>query len=51
VLVGFEDMFGGGDLDFNDLVFSFTNVTPGDNTAAWSHADRVGIRRRARERC
>ena len=27
VLVGFEDLFGGGDLDYNDLVFSFTNVS------------------------
>lgn len=26
VLVGFEDMFGGGDFDYNDLVFAFTNV-------------------------
>ena len=24
--VGFEDLFGGGDLDFDDTVFSFTNV-------------------------
>ena len=26
VFVGFEDRFGGGDLDYNDLVFAFTNV-------------------------
>ena len=26
VLVGFEDLFGGGDFDYNDLVFAFTNV-------------------------
>jgi hypothetical protein len=25
-IVGFEDLFGGGDQDYNDLVFSFTNV-------------------------
>jgi hypothetical protein len=25
-LVGFEDVFGGGDRDYNDLVFAFTNV-------------------------
>jgi hypothetical protein len=25
--VGFEDLFGGGDLDYNDLNFSFTNTT------------------------
>jgi len=24
--LGFEDIYGGGDLDYNDLVFSFTNV-------------------------
>ena len=30
VLVGFEDLFGGGDLDYDDLVFAFTNVTPTD---------------------
>lgn len=24
--VGFEDLYGGGDLDYNDLNFSFTNV-------------------------
>jgi hypothetical protein len=32
VLVGFEDLFGGGDLDYDDLVFAFTNVaaTPSD---------------------
>jgi hypothetical protein len=28
VLVGFEDLFGGGDLDYDDLVFAFTNVVP-----------------------
>jgi hypothetical protein len=26
ILVGFEDLFGGGDLDYDDLVFSFSNV-------------------------
>jgi hypothetical protein len=26
-LVGFEDLFGGGDGDYDDTVFSFTNVT------------------------
>jgi hypothetical protein len=25
-IVGFEDIFGGGDFDYNDLVYSFTNV-------------------------
>jgi len=27
-LVGFEDLFGGGDLDFDDLGFGFTAVSP-----------------------
>ena len=27
VAVGFEDLFGGGDLDFDDLGFAFSNVT------------------------
>jgi hypothetical protein len=31
LLVGFEDMLGGGDFDYNDLMFSFTNVA-GDYT-------------------
>lgn len=26
ITVGFEDLLGGGDLDYNDLVFSLTNV-------------------------
>jgi hypothetical protein len=29
VTVSFEDQFGGGDLDFNDAVYSFTNVRAG----------------------
>lgn len=29
VTVSFEDQFGGGDLDFNDAVYSFTNVYVG----------------------
>jgi len=33
VLVGFEDLFGGGDFDYNDLVFAFTNVSPADEPA------------------
>jgi hypothetical protein len=31
-LVGFEDLFGGGDFDYNDTVFRFTNVFAGDPT-------------------
>jgi hypothetical protein len=34
VLVGFEDILGGGDLDYNDLVFAFTNVTAEDTPGA-----------------
>lgn len=36
VLVGFEDLFGGGDFDYDDLVFAFTSVVftnaPGTGT-------------------
>jgi hypothetical protein len=31
--VGFEDLFGGGDRDYNDLVFSFSNVSGGTSSA------------------
>jgi len=31
VLVGFEDMFGGGDFDYDDLVFAFSNVSAADD--------------------
>jgi hypothetical protein len=31
VLVGFEDLFGGGDLDYDDLVFAFSNVSIADD--------------------
>ena len=31
--VGFEDLFGGGDRDYNDLVFSFSNVSGGTLSA------------------
>ena len=31
--VGFEDLFGGGDRDYNDLVFSFSNVSGGTVSA------------------
>ncbi|MDX1915365.1 MAG: DUF4114 domain-containing protein [Methylophilus sp.] len=30
VVVGFEDLYGGGDQDYNDLVFSLTNVSVGN---------------------
>lgn len=33
VLIGFEDLFGGGDRDFNDFVFAVTNATLADAAA------------------
>ncbi len=33
-IVGFEDLFGGGDLDYNDCTFRFTNVVPAPGAAA-----------------
>ncbi|HAJ71824.1 MAG TPA: PEP-CTERM sorting domain-containing protein [Methylophilaceae bacterium] len=30
VIVGFEDLYGGGDQDYNDLVFSLTNASVGN---------------------
>lgn len=33
-IVGFEDLWGGGDLDFNDCTFKFTNVVPAPGSAA-----------------
>lgn len=33
VIVGFEDLFGGGDLDYDDLVFAFTNVLPASSSS------------------
>jgi uncharacterized membrane protein YgcG len=32
VLVGFEDLYGGGDLDYDDLVFAFANVIATSNS-------------------
>ena len=29
--VGFEDLYGGGDQDYNDLVFEFSNTTTGEH--------------------
>jgi hypothetical protein len=29
LIVGFEDLFGGGDKDYNDLIFGFKNVAAG----------------------
>ena len=33
VMVGFEDLRDGGDRDYNDLVFAFTNVNPSSQPA------------------
>ena len=44
VFVGFEDLFGGGDLDYNDVVFAFTNVTLSDQPATTdSSEDTPGV--------
>lgn len=32
--IGFEDIFGGGDRDYDDLVFSLTNVSAGQSVVA-----------------
>ena len=34
LLIGFEDVLGGGDLDYNDLVFAFSNVTGHDEVGS-----------------
>lgn len=30
-MIGFEDLYGGGDRDYNDLLFEFTNTTTAEN--------------------
>jgi len=42
VLVGFEDLFGGGDLDYNDLVFAFTNVALQDESGGSASGESGG---------
>lgn len=32
--VGLEDLFGGGDFDYNDQLFAFTDVSPADESGA-----------------
>jgi hypothetical protein len=46
VIVGVEDLFGGGDFDYDDLVFAFTNVSPADEPGgrALSHGPPEGGR-------
>jgi hypothetical protein len=43
VLVGFEDLFGGGDFDFDDLVFAFTNVVFTEAPGAGAGTDTTGV--------
>ena len=43
VLVGFEDLFGGGDFDYNDLVFAFTNVVFTDAPGPGTGVDTAGV--------
>lgn len=46
-LVGFEDIFGGGDMDYNDCVFRFTGVVPAPASAGlFGLAALVATRRR-----
>ena len=42
VLVGFEDLFGGGDFDYDDLVFAFTNVVFTDAPGTGTGTDTTG---------
>lgn len=53
-LVGFEDIFGGGDFDYDDLGFAFTNVRavpePGTLLLMGGSALAVAIRARRRSR-
>ena len=39
---GFEDIMGGGDLDYNDLVFAFTNVMAEDSSGGGADVGDVG---------
>lgn len=43
VLVGFEDLFGGGDFDYNDLVFAFTSVVFTDAPEPGTGTDTTGL--------
>ncbi len=46
-LVGFEDIFGGGDMDYNDCVFRFTGVVPSPASAGlFGLAGLIATRRR-----
>ena len=41
VIVGFEDLFGGGDFDYNDQLFAFTDVSPADESGAGASVNVV----------
>lgn len=41
--VGFEDLFGGGDLDYDDLMFSFTNVKGTSNPPGVPDSGTTGL--------
>ena len=42
VLIGFEDVLGGGDFDYNDLMFAFTNVAGDDAVAGGGTSATTG---------
>ena len=43
VLVGFEDLFGGGDFDYDDLVFAFTSVVFTEVPGTGTGTDTTGV--------
>lgn len=43
VNIGFEDIFNGGDRDYNDLVFSISNVSVGPSVSAVPEPEIVGM--------
>lgn len=43
VLVGFEDLFGGGDFDYDDLVFAFTSVVFTEAPGTGTGTDTTGV--------
>jgi hypothetical protein len=47
-LVGFEDIFGGGDMDFNDCTFRFTGVVPTPGSVALFGLGGLLVARRRR---
>lgn len=41
--IGFEDLFGGGDRDYDDLVFSLNNVRVGSLVTAVPEPEAYGM--------